>query len=50
MKKDQVLFHSDYRKNQSQKDQTSEFIRFVGNQFKQLTQKNLGLPMKLYHL
>lgn len=27
-----------------------EFIQFVGNQFKQLTRKNLGLPMKLYHL
>lgn len=27
-----------------------EFIQFVGKQFKQLTKKNLGLPMKLYHL
>lgn len=28
----------------------SELIEFVGDQFKQLARKNLGLPMKLYHL
>lgn len=28
----------------------TELIEFVGDQFKQLTRKNLGLPMKLYHL
>lgn len=28
----------------------SEFIQFVGDQFKQLNRKNLGLPMKLYQL
>jgi hypothetical protein len=28
----------------------SEFIEFVGKQFKQLSRRNLGLPMKLYHL
>ena len=27
-----------------------EFIAFVGNQFRQLSRRNLGLPMKLYHL
>jgi len=26
------------------------FVRFVGDQFKELSRKNLGLPMKLYHL
>gem|GEM_PF-1622361 len=27
-----------------------EFISFVGDQFKQLVRKNLGVPVKLYHL
>lgn len=26
------------------------FVRFVKDQFKELSRKNLGLPMKLYHL
>jgi len=28
----------------------NEFVKFVGDQFKQLTRRHLGIPVKLYHL
>jgi len=36
-----------YKRSESKK---LEFIQFVGDQFRELSRKNLGLPMKLYHL
>ncbi len=36
--------------HRNEKGREKDFINFVGNQFKQLNRRNLGLPMKLYHL
>lgn len=32
------------------KNEQSEFMNFVSAQFKQLSKKNLRVPIKLYHL
>jgi len=39
-----------YLKQSPKKGMTNEFIAFVGKQFKQLTSKNLQIPIKLFHL
>ena len=49
--KPQTVRMQTYRSSDKyEQSQKSEFIRFVGGQFKQLTRRNLGLQMKLYNL
>lgn len=50
MKSQTIYMQTDKSQDKHEQSQKSEFIRFVGGQFKQLTRRNLGLPMKLYHL
>ncbi len=33
-----------------QKEENNEFMSFASQQFKQLSKKNLRIPIKLYHL
>ncbi len=40
---------SKYQREQKGK-KTNEFITFVAKQFKQLTRKNLRVPIQLFHL
>lgn len=50
MKDTKIYVRMDKSAFKKRSGQNLEFIEFVGNQFRQLTRKNLGLPMKLYHL
>ncbi len=50
MKVQTIFMQTDKSQDKHVQSQKNEFIRFVGGQFKQLTRRNLGLPMKLYHL
>lgn len=50
MKSQAIYMQTDKSQDKHELSQKNEFIRFVGGQFKQLTRRNLGLPMKLYHL
>jgi len=50
MKVQTIFMQTEKSHDKHEQSQKNEFIRFVGSQFKQLTRRNLGLPMKLYHL
>lgn len=50
MKNQQIYVRMDKTFPKRKEGRNVEFIEFVGNQFKQLTRRNLGLPMKLYNL
>lgn len=47
---DRVLQHFEKNPIKKYEGVKNEFVQFVGDQFKQLNRRNLGLPMKLYHL
>jgi hypothetical protein len=50
MKGNKLFFRIGKVQTKARIEVKTELIEFVGDQFKQLARKNLGLPMKLYHL